>query len=123
MSYDIAKSKIVEVLESVGLKRNPNNKTIKDDYHNKYYSINQIEMVVNLDTHIGNYIFSIDIAMDVNDNKAVDNAQTFFDMLVKRITEIDIFLSFTKNPILKQMDKNPKKLIGNLSFLIDNYRC
>jgi hypothetical protein len=123
MSFDIAKSKIVEVLEELGLKRNPINKKIADDYHNKYYSFNTIELIQSMDTQIGNYIFDIDIAIDVNSNEAVDKAQTFFDLLVKRVSGIDIFLSYNKNPILKQMDKNPNKLIGNINFIIDNYYC
>jgi len=122
MSYEIAKNNIVELLESFGLKRNISNKLIRDDYHNKYFSINSVEQKIT-NNIIGNYIFDIDIAIDINSTEAFDNAQIFFETIVKRLSELNYFMGFNKNPVLKQMDKNPKRLIGNLNFLIDNFYC
>lgn len=123
MSFEQSKSKIVELFTELGLKRNPINKLMKDDFHSKYYSFNSITSNIGLSNHIGSYIFDIDIAIYVKNNDDVDQAQTFFDLIVHRISELDSFLSFYRSPTLKQVDRNPNKLILNLSFIMDNYYC
>ena len=102
---------------------NPNNKKIVDDPHDGFFSINSVENIMSLGNHIGNYIFDIDISFNIADNDGYDDKKVLFDTLVSKLSALDRFLSWSKNPILKQKDKDPKKLIGNLNFIFDNFYC
>lgn len=123
MSFIQSKIDIESILKDLGFTRNPINKKVSQDFHDKFYSINQIESLIKITEHIGNYIFDIDLAFNVNSNEQVDESQVLFDEVVRRISKLDSFINFNKNPIIKQKDKDSKKLIGNLNFLIDNYYC
>lgn len=123
MSYEITKDEILKVFTDLGFKRNSINKKITDDFHSNYFSINSVENIIALGNHIGNYIFDIDIAFNISNNEDYDDRKVLFDTLVLKLSKLDRFMGFNKNPILKQKDKDPKKLIGNLNFLFDNFYC
>lgn len=123
MSYEISRDTITKVFTDLGFKRNIINKKIVDDFHGKYFSINSIENIMSLGNHIGNYVFDIDVAFNIANNDDFDNRKIDFDTLISKLSALPRFLSWSKNPILKQKDKDPKKLIGNLNFIFDNFYC
>lgn len=122
MSYDKSKSDIVEVLTNLGFSQAPVNKKVSEDFRPNTFSINKIERVIQMHNHIKSYKFDIEIAFVVNSNDSVDEAQLFFDNIIDKISNIDRFLSYSNNPQIKQT-RDIKKIIGSLSFYIDNSYC
>lgn len=121
--FEQNKIAIDNVLTDLGFKRNPQNKKLADDYHGKYYSYNQLEIITNNTTFMKNYLIDINIGINIKNNEEADEAFILFDELARRISKLDYFLGYRENPLLKQRDKNPNKLIGKLYFIIDNSYC
>ena len=113
---------IDEKFKELGYSKNLNNKKIVDDFHNKYYSINKITTNPDLGNHIGSYTIEISIGYDCIKSEDFAFNQSQLDLVVNKLIDLERLLKFNYIT-LEPVSKNPKRQIGNISLLIDNYSC
>ena len=125
--YLQTKDEITKVFNDMGIKENPNNKTISQDFRDKYYSLGNVRFINNIQGRFQEYIFLIEVGFIIKDSKenvSRDDIAVIFEELLSRISETNNFLNFEGDVILTTMSDDNKKLIGTFNVrIMDAEQC
>lgn len=125
--YLQTKDEITKVFNDMGIKENPNNKTITQDFRDKYYSLGNVRFINNIQGRFQEYIFPIEVGFIIKDSKenvSRDDIAVIFEELLSRISETNNFLNFEGDVVLSTMPDDNKKLIGTFNVrIMDAEQC